>query len=223
MGEVPLSRRQSSSLVASEALDKPPSVRRSRHRPSHLSPQRSGNANECRAGMVVPKAVAWNSVKGCDLCGVGTRCYRPTVNRIGEEKRKAPRGAFRKWSAETREVHHRAANEDGCRDERPEARIGGGGNVIVLRQGRRRRPGFPGEDLEIPGSPGITLLARDEVQHVAVSRVRRKHRGVPGALHRGWFSGLVDHVDTMFPCERSCASCTEFAVTAVPSYSMTWW
>src|SRR5207253_9666816 len=27
------------------------------------SPQRSGNANECRAGMVVPKAVAWNSVK----------------------------------------------------------------------------------------------------------------------------------------------------------------
>src|SRR6266851_4894999 len=82
--------------------------------------------------------------------------------------------------AESREVHHWAANEDGGRDEGAEAGTGGGGDVVVLRQGRRRQAGFPGEDLEIPGAPGVPLLARDEVQHVAVGRVGRKHRGVLG-------------------------------------------
>src|SRR5438128_5832218 len=37
----------------------------------------------------------------------------------------------------TREVHYWAAHEDGGRDERAEAGIGGGGDVVVLRQGRR--------------------------------------------------------------------------------------
>src|SRR6266849_922288 len=67
-----------------------------------------------------------------------------------------------------------ARTEDGGRDEGAEAGTGGGGDVVVLRHGRRRQAGFPGEDLEIPGAPGVPLLARDEVQHVAVGRVGRK-------------------------------------------------
>src|SRR5207237_701288 len=61
-----------------------------------------------------------------------------TREKIACENRKAPAraGAFRVRLAKSREVHHRAANEDGGRDERAEAGIGRRGDVVVLGQGR---------------------------------------------------------------------------------------
>src|SRR5207245_8905670 len=92
-------------------------------------------------------------------------------------------------------IDKRATYEDVRGDERAEAGIRRGDDVVVLRERGRRQTRLPGEDLEVPRASRVTDFGRDEIEHVAGGRVTRERRLVLRALD-GWrLSGLIDDVE----------------------------